>query len=129
MSEKPKDSSEILSAIKNEVGKLMAGDTPSYTRSRVRKWLSELQLGSIGEKGIAQVVSTWVATPLGSAVIATVAVILLHKAGFFKGFEGTLAVDAILTVIWSGEVLSALGGAQGIVSAVGGLASIMGGVE
>ncbi|MEM3795026.1 MAG: hypothetical protein QW429_04040 [Thermoprotei archaeon] len=124
-------SAELLEMVKSEAKKVISGmtDVSPATKSRIRKWVNDLNMESNAWKSLTVIVATYASTPLGSALITTLAVMLLEKAGFFKGWAGTFTADAILTVVWSSEVLGAIGGGQGLSALLGGLGGLLGAVS
>ncbi|MEM3794532.1 MAG: hypothetical protein QW429_01530 [Thermoprotei archaeon] len=122
------NSSQLLETVKSEAKKVIEGMTnvSPATRSRIRKWVNDLNMESNAWKSLTVIVATYASTPLGSALITTLAVMLLEKAGFFRGWVGAFSADAILTVVWSSEVLGAIGGGQGLSALLGGLGGLLG---
>ncbi|MEM3794522.1 MAG: hypothetical protein QW429_01480 [Thermoprotei archaeon] len=122
------NSGKLLEMVKTEARKVVEGMTnvSPATRSRIRKWINDLNMESNAWKSLTVIVATYASTPLGSALITTLAVMLLEKAGFFKGWQGSFTADAILTIIWSSEVLGAIGGGQGLSALLGGLGGLLG---
>ncbi|MEM3859174.1 MAG: hypothetical protein QW478_07165 [Candidatus Micrarchaeaceae archaeon] len=122
------NSGKLLEMVKTEARKVIEGMTnvSPATRSRIRKWINDLNMESNAWKSLTVVIATYASTPLGSALITTIVIMLLEKAGFFKGWLGTLSADTILTVVWSSEVLGAIGGGQGLSALLGGLGGLLG---
>ena len=123
------DVKSVVDVVKGEALRILdSTNTPKHTRVRVRKWLENLNMESNAWKSLTVILATYASTPLGSALITTVALVLLDKAGFFAplGRFAGFDVSLILGVIWSSELLGALGGGQGLSALFGGLGGILG---
>jgi hypothetical protein len=123
------DIKSVVDTVKNEAIRILdASNTPKYTRVRIRKWLENLNMESNAWKSLTVILATYASTPLGSALITTIALVLLDKAGFFAplGRFAGFDVSLILGVIWSSELLGALGGGQGLSALIGGLGGLLG---
>jgi len=123
------DVKTVVDTVKSEAIRILdASNTPKHTRVRIRKWLENLNMESNAWKSLTVILATYASTPLGSALITTVALVLLDKAGFFSplGKFAGFDVSLILGVIWSSELLGALGGGQGLSALFGGLGGLLG---
>ena len=123
------DVKAVVDVVKGEALRILdASNTPKHTRVRVRKSLENLNMESNAWRSLTVILATYASTPLGSALITTIALILLDKAGFFSplGRFAGFDVSVILGVIWSSELLGALGGGQGLSALIGGLGGLLG---
>ncbi len=114
-----------------EIDKLSEKEVSPATKSRIRKWIERISKEMTVKEavhGAFQILSVYASTPLGSAVISTLILITLARILKSKNpveqLGITIGIDTMIGVIWTEELLSALGGSQGIISSVGALGAL-----
>ncbi len=89
----------------------------------VERWLKKMRDAEIektlGKESI-DALTVFISTPLGQWLTAIIILELLAKAKFFS----QISVDILISVLTSIEVIKAIGGGQGILSMIAGLAGI-----
>jgi hypothetical protein len=125
------DFSVLKDKILQEIDKLDESQISKQTKSRIRKWTERLfREVTVKEAvhGAFQILSVYASTPLGSAVISTLILIALAKILKSKNpveqLGITIGIDVMIATIWTQELLSALGGSQGVISSVGALGAL-----
>jgi len=125
------DFNAIRGRILQEIDKLSEEQVSRPTKTRIRKWVERLFRETTTKEavhGAFQILSVYASTPLGSAVISTLILIALVKILKSKNpveeLGITIGIDVMIATIWTQELLSALGGSQGVISSVGALGAL-----
>jgi hypothetical protein len=125
------DFSVLKERIMTEIDKLSEKEVSPATKTRIRKWIERITKETTTKEavhGAFQILSVYASTPLGSAVISTLILIALAKILKSKNpveeLGITIGIDTMIGVIWTEELLSALGGSQGVISSVGALGAL-----
>jgi hypothetical protein len=125
------DFSVLKERIMTEIDKLSEKEVSPATKTRIRKWIERITKETTTKEavhGAFQILSVYASTPLGSAVISTLILIGLAKILKSKNpveeLGITIGIDIMIATIWTQELLSALGGSQGVISSVGALGAL-----
>ena len=125
------DFSVLKERIMTEIDKLSEKEVSPATKTRIRKWIERITKETTTKEavhGAFQILSVYASTPLGSAVISTLILIALARVLKSKNpveeLGITIGIDVMIATIWTQELLSALGGSQGVISTVGALGAL-----